>query len=170
MICFCNKSFNIILKFSKNVHKLIHFSQSLWTNQNQTPDSIAQNTAIDFGRPDLFLHCLVIWKLYLCPVKIKNSWDWQEFISTSKWTRGQTGKKNTITAHTAWASLKLKLEKRKQSCLIYLQLHCRWSWEKKKRALVMHQQWSCGAVERKIKMHQNCTSSFSFDEAEKRKT
>jgi hypothetical protein len=25
MICFCNKSFNIILKFSRNVHKLIHF-------------------------------------------------------------------------------------------------------------------------------------------------
>jgi hypothetical protein len=62
MICFCNKSFNIILKFSRNVHKLIHFSQSLWTNQNQ-----AQKTTIDFGRPDLLHLCLVIWKSYLSP-------------------------------------------------------------------------------------------------------
>jgi hypothetical protein len=67
MIYFCNKSFNIILKFSRNVHKLIHFPQFLWTNQNQTPDSIAKKNAIDFERPDLLHHCLVIWKPYLCP-------------------------------------------------------------------------------------------------------
>jgi hypothetical protein len=60
MICFCNKSFNIILKFSRNVHKLIHFSQSLCTNQNQTPNPIAQKTAVDFGRPDLLHRCFVI--------------------------------------------------------------------------------------------------------------